>query len=58
MTAGAARSLLGKAYIYQDKFEEASQVLEEVINSGQYTLVSNYEVIFEHEGENGSEVGV
>lgn len=54
-TSGAARSLLGKAYIYQDKFEEASQVLDEVINSGQYSLVSNYEEIFEHEGENGSE---
>ena len=46
---------MGKAYVFQDKFEDASQVLDEVINSGQYTLMSNYEVIFEHEGENGSE---
>lgn len=55
VTSGAARALLGKAYVFQDRFEDASQVLDEVINSGQYSLVSNYEVIFEHEGENGSE---
>lgn len=52
-TRGAAQALLGKAYVYQDKFEDASQVLEEVINSGQYQLVSDYNSIFEHVGENG-----
>ena len=55
VTPGAARAILGKAYVFQDKFEDASQVLDEVINSGQYSLVNNYEEIFEHEGENGSE---
>ena len=52
-TRGAAQALLGKAYVYQDKFEDASQVLEEVINSGQYQLVSDYNSIFELVGENG-----
>lgn len=52
-TKGAAQSLLGKAYLYQDKFQEAADVLNEVITSGQYTLASDYNSIFEMEGENG-----
>ncbi|MGB0367252.1 MAG: RagB/SusD family nutrient uptake outer membrane protein [Flavobacteriaceae bacterium] len=55
VTSGAAKSLLGKAYVYQDKFDEASSILEEVINSGAYSLVENYDEIFEHQGENGAE---
>lgn len=55
VTSGAAKSLLGKAYIYQGKYEDASIILEEVINSGQYTLVENYNEIFEQIGENGPE---
>ncbi|THD69722.1 RagB/SusD family nutrient uptake outer membrane protein [Robertkochia marina] len=37
-TKGAALALLGKVYLYQDKFSEAATVLQEVINSGQYAL--------------------
>ena len=55
VTSGAAKSLLGKAYIYQGKYEDASHILEEVINSGQYTLIENYNEIFEQIGENGPE---
>ena len=55
VTSGAAKSLLGKSYIYQGKYEDASLILEEVINSGQYTLVENYNEIFEQIGENGPE---
>ena len=54
-TKGAAQALLGKAYLYQDKFAEAADVLEKVIKSGKYTLVGNYNSIFENEGENGLE---
>jgi hypothetical protein len=52
---GAAQALLGKAYLYQDKFVEAAEVLEQVINNGKYTLVDDYEQIFEMQGENGPE---
>ena len=55
VTSGATKSLLGKAYIYQGKYEDASHILEEVINSGQYTLIENYNEIFEQIGENGPE---
>lgn len=52
-TKGAAQALLGKAYLFQEKFEAAANVLEEVIQSQNYTLVSDFGSIFEHEGENG-----
>ncbi|WGH76043.1 RagB/SusD family nutrient uptake outer membrane protein [Tenacibaculum tangerinum] len=54
-TKGAAQALLGKAYLYQDKFTQAANVLEDLINNGPYDLVDDYSIIFEHEGENGIE---
>lgn len=54
-TKGAAFALLGKVYLYQDKFTESASAFEEVINNGSYSLVDDYNSIFEHEGENGSE---
>lgn len=39
VTKGAALSLLGKVYLYQDKFTEAAQTLDRVINEGPYNLV-------------------
>jgi starch-binding outer membrane protein, SusD/RagB family len=55
VTKGAAQSLLGKAYLYQEKFTEAATVLEEVIQSGTYSLATNYNDMWEMEGENGPE---
>ena len=54
-TKGAAQALLGKAYLYQEKFAEAAEVLDQVIQEGYYSLMDNYNTIFEHEGENGPE---
>jgi hypothetical protein len=54
-TKGSAQALLGKAYLFQEKFTEAANVLEEVINSGQYSLVTDFNAIWEAEGENGPE---
>ncbi len=54
-TVGAARALLGKAYLYQEKFNEAASVLDDVITSNVYELFENYDSIFEFAGENGSE---
>lgn len=55
VSKGAAQALLGKAYLYQNKFTEASNILEELIKSGKYKLVEDYASIFEREGENGAE---
>nr|WP_315187339.1 RagB/SusD family nutrient uptake outer membrane protein [uncultured Flavobacterium sp.] len=54
-TKGAALALLGKAYLYQDKFTQAASTLERVISSSSYSLVTDYNTIFEDEGENGLE---
>lgn len=54
-TKGAANALLGKAYIYQGKFDEAYAVLKNVILSGEYGLETNYADIFTLEKENGIE---
>lgn len=53
-TKGAAEALLGKVYLYQDKFTEAASILESVINNGGYILESDYDKIFEFVGENGT----
>lgn len=55
VTKYAALSLLGKAYLYQEKYAEAATALEKVITEGPYVLVEDYNSIFEHDGENGSE---
>ena len=55
VTRGAALALLGKAYLYQNKFAPAATALERVINSSAYSLVADYNSIFEEAGENGQE---
>lgn len=55
VTKGAAQALLGKAYLYQDKFSEAAIVLDKLIVEGPYDLVTDYNTIFENDGENGVE---
>lgn len=52
ITSGAAYALLGKAYLYQGQFTEAAAAFENVL-AGPYMLVTDYESIFEPEGENG-----
>jgi len=52
-TKGAAQALLGKAYLYQKKYQESADILEQLISEGSYSLVSDYNSIFEAEGENG-----
>ena len=52
---GAAQSLLGKVYLYQDKFQEAANILQEVIDSGSYALLTDYTTMFENDNENNAE---
>ena len=54
-TKGAAQALLGKVFLYQDKFVESASTLESLIASNSYSLVSNYNSIFENAGENNAE---
>ncbi|WP_298363736.1 RagB/SusD family nutrient uptake outer membrane protein [uncultured Lutibacter sp.] len=69
-TKGAALALLGKAYLYEasysenvwnngsnsiEKYKLAAAKLQEVINSQTYSLVADFDEIFEMDGENGVE---
>lgn len=54
-TKGAALALLGKIYLYQDKFTEAANTLDQVINSGQYQLVTDFGTLFLNSNENTQE---
>jgi len=54
-TQGAAKSLLGKVYLYQNKFTQAAEILEEVIASGQYSLYQDYTQLFSVAAEGNPE---
>ena len=54
-TKGAAMALLGKVFLYQKKYAEAANKLDEVINSGAYSLISDYADLFTVANENNSE---
>jgi hypothetical protein len=53
-TKGSAEALLGKVYLFQDKFNEAASILDNVITNGGYVLESDYNKVFEFAGENGT----
>jgi hypothetical protein len=50
-----AKAFLGKTYLYQSKWSEASSTLNDVVNNGPYGLLSEFVHNFRSEGENGSE---
>jgi hypothetical protein len=54
VTKYAAQALLGKVLLYQNKFDAAATMLENVVN-GPFSLVSNFGNIFLNAGENGPE---
>lgn len=54
-TKGAAKTLLAKVNMYQNKWAEVMTLTNEVIASGEYSLTPNYEDIWKEIGENNSE---
>lgn len=50
---GAAQGLLAKSYVYTERWAEAKQMTETIINSGEYSLSADYEDIFSEAGEHG-----
>ena len=55
ITKYAAQALLGKIYLYQNKYDAAKAVLENVITSNAFTLVPDFASMFLKTGENGTE---
>lgn len=54
VTKYAAQALLGKVLLYENKFDAAAAMLENVVN-GPFSLVANFGDIFLQGGENGPE---
>lgn len=54
ITKYAAQALLGKVLLYENKFDAAAAMLENVVN-GPFSLVSDFGSIFLQTGENGPE---
>ena len=52
---GASQALLAKAYLYQEKWQQAYDMSGEVITSGQYALLADYANVWREVGENSSE---
>ena len=52
---GAAQALLAKAYLYQEKWQLAFDMSNNVMTSGQYDLLPNYADVWKEIGENKSE---
>jgi hypothetical protein len=56
ITKQYAQALLGKAYVFQEKWQQAMQALDDMIASGKYDFYSgNYEDILQYTAENNSE---
>jgi hypothetical protein len=54
-TKGAAQALLAKAYLYEEKWQQAYDMSGNVIGSGQYSLMPNYADVWKEIGENKQE---
>lgn len=50
---GAAQSYLAKVYLYQKNWQKAFELSQAVINSGKYSLVQDYNLIFREKPVNG-----
>lgn len=55
VSKGTAQAWLGKAYLYQKKYDEAAAMLDEVINSKEYDLEPNFSQITRESTEFGIE---
>lgn len=54
-TAWAAKSYIGKVNVWKEDWPAAITAFEDVISSGPYSLVPNYEDVFAFDNENNSE---
>jgi hypothetical protein len=54
-TKGAAKALLAKVSMYQNKWPAVLALTNEIIASGEYGLIPNYEDIWKEIGENNTE---
>ncbi len=51
----AARTLLAKVFLWNDEFSKAEEQLRDIVNSGKFSLLSNYAEIFNPDNKFNSE---
>jgi len=51
----SAKAYLGKVYLYERKYTEAAEILQDVVNNGPYALLTEYNDNFGEAGEAGPE---
>ncbi len=54
-TRGAALGMLGKCYMYEEKYAEAKEVFETLISEGEYALMDDFGKIWNIDYENNEE---
>ncbi len=54
-TKGAAQGYLAKVYLYQEKYAEAEPLLDEIVNSGQYSLLDDFGKVWAVSHNNSTE---
>jgi tetratricopeptide (TPR) repeat protein len=54
-TSGAAKTLLANVYAVQKKWSQAETLLKEIIDSGEYALLSDYTSVFSVSNKNNKE---
>jgi len=55
LSKGSVQAMLGKHYLYQEKFAEAASVFQSVIDSGEYGLYPDFSKVLRKESEHGVE---
>lgn len=55
-TQGAAKALLGKVYLTEQKYSQATSILREVISSGAYSLLPNVNDVFSVNNKMNAEI--
>lgn len=55
-TIGAAKTLLADVLMWRDRYAEAANELEDIINSHQYSILNDYSSIFDIDNENNEEI--
>lgn len=55
LAKGAAQAMLGKAYLYEQRYKDAAATLDQVIESGEYSLYPDYQKILRVDSEYGVE---
>lgn len=54
-TWGAATALLGKVYLFDENYQQAYSLFKEIIDSGRYALMDNFEYVWHRDFENNVE---